>query len=429
MFETETKLPRKHHRVTGNTKSVTVADRNSGPRPLAYAALEISPLFEEFYSGIPVVTAQLARHCMLDPTIDWIFLYGSIIVPQDLVELLLVRRSGSSLLNELPRIACNEGLIDIKEAARRVCLWPNVKSMAGKFAREAFIIHDLSTLLTPQHHHPDAIAHHSDRILADCRTSERVFCVSDATRRDAMAYLNLPEEQTSILPLGVDYDEGSLYEEVLYQRQNISERYIVVLGTIEPRKNGAIVIEMLARNPDIAKDYRIVIVGRDGWLGERERLLSRVRDANIDVDRIVFTGFVTDRVKLRLLLNAAFVIYPSFFEGFGLPVLEATTLGKICVASKTSSIVEVAPSQSIFFDPLDPDSLLVAVRSAIAQSSSTGQKIMSFADLRDRVRAHDWRRAYQHVREWVLSDAITREAQPQSHRVPITQIARGEALK
>lgn len=409
--------------------SLMAADGDAGVHPLAYAALEISPLFEEYYSGIPVVTAHLARQCLLESDIDWVFLYGSIIVPRDMIELLLVRRSGASLLNELARLACDERLIDLKEAGRRVCLWPNVKSMAGKFAREAFIIHDLSTLLTPQHHHPDAITHHCDRIVADCRTSERVFCVSDATRRDAMAYLNLPEEQTSILPLGVDYDEGSLYEEVVYQRQSTSERYIVVLGTIEPRKNGAIVIEMLARNPDIAKDYRIVIIGRDGWLGERERLLSRLREANIDDDRVVFTGFVTDRIKLRLLLNAAFVIYPSFFEGFGLPVLEAAVLGKICVASKTSSIIEVAPEESIFFDPSDPDSLLVAVRSAIARSRAASHMRMSFADLRERVRARDWRRAYQHVREWVLSDALAAVPRAQSHLMPAAHIHCAESEK
>jgi hypothetical protein len=375
----------------------------------AQAAFEMSPLFEHHWSGIPIVTAQIAKYCLADAEIDWKFLYGSVVVPHDLVELLLLRRSGAALTDRLIELAEEEQLISLADAGRRACIWPNVKSMAGKFAREAFIVHDLSTLLMPEYHHGDSIAHHANRIMNDCQTSEHVFCVSEATRSDVVNYLGVPLADTSVLPLGVDYDEADLFQETLARQGLDIEPYIVVLGTIEPRKNGRIVIEMLARNPAIARHYRCVFIGRDGWLDEKERLLAQLREAGVPVDRVVFTGFVDDSTKLRLLLNCSFAIYPSFFEGFGLPVLEAAVLGKICVASNTSSIVEVAPDSCIFFDPTDAESLAVAVQAARVQTTVSGSAQLSYSELMANIATKGWDRTYAHIRQWVLQGALMNE--------------------
>ena len=375
-----------------------------------YAAFEIAALFEDHWSGIPIVTAQIARHCLSDEGVDWMFLYGSIIVPRELVELLLIQRSGAGLTGKLTRLAEEERIIPLAEAGKRACIWPNVKSMPGKFAHEAMIVHDLSTLLTPEYHHDDAIAHHTHRIVNDCATSEHVFCVSQATRSDVMNYLGMEAGATSVLPLGVEFEEAELFFETRTRDVFNVEPYIVILGTIEPRKNGKIVIEMLARNPGIARQYRCVFVGRDGWLDEKQRLLAQLAEAGIAADRIVFTGFVSGQEKLRLLLNCSFAIYPSFFEGFGLPVLEAAVLGKICVASNTSSIVEVAPDSCIFFDPTDADSLAVAVSTARARLDAMGCASLAYPELVTRIAARSWSRTYAHIRQWVLQVSGTDSA-------------------
>lgn len=368
----------------------------------ARAAFDISPMYEDHWSGIPIVTAKLAEGCLGDSGVDWLFLYENILVPLRHVEILLARRSGSGMLPTLERLLGDGRCIPSYERAARSCIWPNVKTMAGYFRKEAFIVHDLSTLLTPEFHNGDTIAHHANRIVRDCETSDHVFCVSSATRGDVMAYLGVPGERTSVLPLGVHFEPGALYAETVLRRRYTTERYIVVLGTIEPRKNGSIVMELLARNPDIAQQYKIVFVGRDGWLAAKKALMDRMRAAGVSPDRVEFTGFVDDRTKLRLLMNCDFAIYPSFFEGFGLPVLECAVLGKICVASNSSSIPEVAPESSVLFDPMSVDSLAAAVRKAIDISATSPRNERSFTEIYTTLAECSWQRTYSHIRDWVV---------------------------
>jgi glycosyltransferase involved in cell wall biosynthesis len=372
------------------------------------AAFEISPLFEAHWSGIPVVTAHLAKQCLLDRELDWVFLYENIVIPRNLLSHLLIKASGEGFLSELERLLFNGSTISKEDASSLVCVWPNIKSLIGRYKREAVIIHDLSTLLTPEFHHPDTIAHHSHRVASDCESSEHIFCVSEATRRDVMHYLGISGEKLSVIPLGVEFNLGDLHAEVSLRRRVIAEKYVVVLGTLEPRKNGGIIFEMLGRDPALAGELRFVFVGRDGWLNERSRLVDDLKRFGIDDDRVLFTGFVDDQIKMRLLLNCQFAIFPSRFEGFGLPVLECAALGKVVVASNSSSIPEVAPSRSVFFDPTDVESLRVAVRKAQRLAAFSGHGKRSFTDISRDLGERPWLAAYQHMRRWVTCDGRER---------------------
>ncbi|MBB5985027.1 glycosyltransferase family 4 protein [Sphingobium lignivorans] len=367
------------------------------------AALEISPMFEEHWSGIPMVTAELAGHALGDSGVDWIFLHNNIVIPYALVELLLVRRSGRALLPDLADLAYAGNLINRFEASTRACVWPNVKCMAGWFAREAVIIHDLSTLIAPEFHNDDTINYHCDRVLHDCRTSDHIFCVSDATRRDVINYLRVPERKTSVIPLGARFEESDLYQACEQRRSIDVEPYIVIIGTIEPRKNGGMIIDLLMKYPHLLNGYQIVFIGREGWLDEKRRIMDQLATLGIASDRVVFTGYVSDEIKTRLLLNCAFAVYPSFFEGYGLPVLECAVLGKLCVASRTSSIVEVAPDMCIFFDPTDLESLRSAIEHALACVRLPGRQDPSFIDLCLAIEARGWHHCYNHVRNWLMS--------------------------
>jgi glycosyltransferase involved in cell wall biosynthesis len=125
------------------------------------------------------------------------------------------------------------------------------------------------------------------------------------------------------------------------------------LGTLEPRKNAGIVFDFLLQDPSVLTRYTFVFVGRDGWLDERWRLEQRIAKLGIPADRIVFTGYVSDEVKLALLNSAEFTIFPSLFEGFGLPALESISVGCPVLCSFASSLPEVVDSTCVLFDPTD----------------------------------------------------------------------------
>jgi glycosyltransferase involved in cell wall biosynthesis len=165
------------------------------------------------------------------------------------------------------------------------------------------------------------------------------------------------------------------------------------------------VFDLLTENRELLSRYKIVFVGRDGWNDAKGALLGRLREAGLDTDRVVFAGFVSEDAKLKLLANCSFCIYPSFFEGYGIPVAEAAVLGKYVVCSNSSSLPEVALEMSFFFDPLDVASLSEAVYLAEKASRLTRLNDLSYLDINAKLKQRDWGRAYTMVRDRMLLGA------------------------
>lgn len=371
-------------------------------KPLA--VLDVSALFEETWTGIPNVVAAITELALLDQDIDWIFTFETVPLPINLVRRFLSRRSGSGGLSDLSELVWNQPAISRDVADRAVAIFPNIKPVNNYFRKEAMIIHDLSPLVTPQFHNHDNIEHFSNRIRENVETTDHFFCVSKATMTDVQSYFGIPEDQTSVIRLGIDFDPAELSAGLLQVHDGARpENYVVVIGTLEPRKNGGIIFDFLMQNPGFAGQYRIVFVGRDGWLDEKNRLLKRLDGAGVSADRIQFTGFVSDMERTALLLNSAFCIYPSFFEGFGLPVLEAGALGKLTVCSNSSSIPEVFPEQCVFFDPSDLYDFSQAMRVAELRAAQSRSGAQSLNDILERAAPHDWRSCYASISEWVRS--------------------------
>jgi len=367
-------------------------------RPRAY--FEISPLFEKNWTGIPIVTAAIAEHALKDEAVDWRFFFHSITLPNDFVEAIVRRKSGANALGFLHEHAWRKQDIGFEEGAGARALFPNIKTLRGVFGREAIFVHDLSPLLTPQFHNQDSINHFANRYRHDVETSERFFCNSEATKGDLIAYFGVDPSAATVVPMGVTIDPAALSAAQLSAQLYAIEPYVVVLGTLEPRKNGGLVLQYLAKDPGFARRFRVVFVGREGWLDENRKLLDEIEKAGLPRDRIVFTGFVSEAEKTALLYNAAFCIYASFFEGYGLPILEASALGKIIVCSNSSSMPEVAPEKSFFFDPADLAQFARAVTRAEKRAAQL-RLPTTLTDFTDRLAALGWRGCYDAITEWV----------------------------
>lgn len=361
--------------------------------------MEIGALIGDNWTGIPSVVAGLAESALRDPDTDWGFMIDTLPVPPRLVEHMLAQRNGAAALASLPARAWAGGEMPHVEAAGAAGLFTNIKPVRGLFGREAILVYDLSPLLTPQFHDAGGIGYFADHIRGDIETSDHIFCISAATEDDVAAYFDVPAARMSRILPGIRFDPADLSAA---RARGPVEPYVAIVGTLEPRKNGRLMLDHLVRDPSFAARHRIVFIGRDGWLDEKARLLEAAEAAGVAADRIVFAGFLSEREKTALILNAAFCVYPSFFEGYGLPVLEAAVLGRLTVCSNTSSLPEVAPEASILFDPFDPDSFADALAEAERRTEG-GPPAQSLAALLSRAAAADAARAYPPIARWVAA--------------------------
>jgi alpha-1,3-rhamnosyl/mannosyltransferase len=174
-----------------------------------------------------------------------------------------------------------------------------------------------------------------------------VIAVSEFTKRDVLELFALPEDRVRVVPNAVDAlfsPDGSAAD----------GDYVLAVGTLEPRKNLARLVEAMR---DI--DLELRVVGARGW-GDVEADVIRGK-------RLMTLGYVPDDELARLYRGAACVAYPSLYEGFGIPVLEAMASGAPVVTSKDTAMAEVADGAAVLVDPEDVESIAAGIRDAIAR--------------------------------------------------------------
>jgi glycosyltransferase involved in cell wall biosynthesis len=308
--------------------------------------VDVTPLFEDHWTGIPVFTRRLVQALLRRGGVELEFCHRLTLIPTPAVLAALRAGTGTALRADYERNAGQSyPLID-----RHVPLfYPTVKEFCGVAAREASTVHDVSTLVMPETHGSANVAYHMKPLVRQLASDEAVFCVSEATR--AALTLSYPSvaAKTRLLPQYVDWPES--FEAI---ERNLPPplpgRYAAVVGTVEPRKNLSLLIRALTEPPVRDSELRFVVMGKQGWKVDAfmAELTPEARE------RLVFMGFVTEFMKYRLLKHAQFLIYPSLYEGFGIPALEAMSLGKPVLAAMTSSLAEVVGDAGIYFDPHSP---------------------------------------------------------------------------
>lgn len=204
-----------------------------------------------------------------------------------------------------------------------------------------------------------------------CRRADYIFAVSESTKNDLMEIYGVPSRKIVAVLSGVserfhvmDRNNPTLLE--VKEKYHLPYRFILYLGTIEPRKNVIALIQAynhLQRmgDPELRK-YALVIAGSRGWK-YTETFLEIERSEFRDT--IIVTDFVADEDKPALYNLASVFVYPSFFEGFGLPPAEAMRCGVPVIVSATSSFPEVVGSAGIMIDPYQPDELMKAMKEVL----------------------------------------------------------------
>jgi glycosyltransferase involved in cell wall biosynthesis len=197
------------------------------------------------------------------------------------------------------------------------------------------------------------------RVLGAARL---VIAVSEFTRRELVDVLHVPEERIRVIPNAVD---GAFTAE----GPAADGEYVLAVGTLEPRKNLPRLVEAARR---VGVELRVV--GERGWGG-----------VDVGGDGVRWLGRVPDEELARLYRGARCVAYPSVYEGFGIPVLEAMACGAAVVTSRGGAMEEVADGAAVLVDPLDPAAIAAGLERAAADRDALGRRGI------ERARAFTWR--------------------------------------
>jgi glycosyltransferase involved in cell wall biosynthesis len=312
---------------------------------------DISPLLDDAWTGIPVVAASLIRTLRPEFGARLRYIFRESEIDRDAVDDALARSTGLFLRYEV-----ESGILPPRPLRRHraggltIGLYPSVKSARRVFDFECSIIHDLSTLITPQFHMPENIAFHMEALCEDIASNAVTACVSQATAQDLVDYLGIAADRLVVAGNGISWRAADFLNAQSEVNLAAVEPFFLVLGTREPRKNIGLIVELLSLFPDLLNSHRFIITGRQGWLDDAAALPPALRGA-VQSGRLFFTGFISDAEKCKLLMAAEATIYPSLFEGFGLPVIESLSVGTPCIASCSSSIPEAGGALCTYFDP------------------------------------------------------------------------------
>lgn len=257
-----------------------------------------------------------------------------------------------------------------------------------KRAARVLSVYDLAFLINPEWCSPRIVGPFTRRIRQFAREADRILASSEATRRDIVALLEVPEEKVRITYGAADESLGPVAREYAASRVahafGIAQPYLLYVGTIEPRKNLEGLVSAFKR---IAPDFnhRLVVAGSVGW--NAQCALAALDDPDI-APRVTRLGFVPPDALAALYSAADALVFPSHYEGFGLPVVEAMTCGCPVITSNVASLPEAGGNAAVYCDPRDPDTLTHAMQRVLAEP---GLRSRMIALGYDQARRFSWR--------------------------------------
>ena len=239
--------------------------------------------------------------------------------------------------------------------------------------RSVVTVHDLGYHYFPEAHTRAQRAYLAWSTRYAVRHASRLIAVSQATKNDLVRLYGADEQRVDVVHHGVDRAQGTGHRgqfEQLRARLQLPERYILSIGTIQPRKNYGRLIEAFS-SLDWQAGVALVIAGKPGW--QAEPIVAQARRAGV-----ILAGHLREDEKVALLAHASVFALPSLYEGFGMPILEAQAAGVPVVTSNTSSCPEVAggaaeAAGALLVDPLDTRAIAAALKQALADESLRSQ--------------------------------------------------------
>jgi glycosyltransferase involved in cell wall biosynthesis len=225
-------------------------------------------------------------------------------------------------------------------------------------------VHDLEWRLYPQTMSRKTYYAHRLLVWPSVQKADRIVSDSQSTARDLQRVLHLPESRMEVIHLGIDSaykpQDHLMAAEYVAGRYGVSTDYALAVGTVQPRKNLATLVEAWKILRDRVKDcFQLVVAGARGW--KNTQLDETIRRLGLTGNEVRFLGVVPEEDLPVLYSGSSVFVFPSLYEGFGLPLVEAMACGVPVIASNTSSVPEVVGEAALLVSPTEPEAFAEAI--------------------------------------------------------------------
>ncbi len=185
--------------------------------------------------------------------------------------------------------------------------------------------------------------------------SDKIIAVSQFTKDEIIKYYNVSREKIEVVYNAVSgtTSEATMSDE-LCSKYNLPDKYILALGTMQPRKNIPFLIKAFSGLVEKKEDLNLVLVGKESHNFDSD-IRKTIDECENIKDKVFFTGYVDEKDKLKVYQDADLFVSPSIYEGFGVPILEAFWAGTVVAVSDIAPYREVGGDAVVYFDPLDID--------------------------------------------------------------------------
>ncbi len=321
-------------------------------------AIDIRNLLVPHLSGVGYYTCRLSEELVRDTSIQW-YLYcnqGKIHALPEEIEVLQklpnVHMVGTRYPNKLLNLALALRMVRLDRIIEKETgitlqwiLFPNLGfAHVSRSVRTIQVVHDMSFERFPEYYSWKMRLWH--RLLSPVRAIQRatyVVAPSESTARDIVSLGKIPRARIRVIPHGHRAKEDT--DVVASLRFPMPEKFFVALSTIEPRKNFEGIVIAYKESGLYRQGIELVIAGGVGW--KHKKIVKLFRST----PGVTYLGYVTDHEKRQLLSRALGLVYPSFYEGFGIPILEAFEVGTPVMTSDCSSLPEVAGGAAYLVRP------------------------------------------------------------------------------
>jgi glycosyltransferase involved in cell wall biosynthesis len=232
-------------------------------------------------------------------------------------------------------------------------------------------LHDFSIFRYPQWHPKDRVEFFTKSFWDSIERSDHFITVSHSIKKEAIKLLGLPEEKVSVIYNGVDHTifrplEKNITSKVI-QKYHLPQDFLLYVGSIEPRKNLLHLLQAYDRLPEpLKKEYPLVLAGFRGW--NNKQIMELVKK-----NRVYYVGYLPLEDLVDIYNHATLLLYLSFYEGFGIPPLEAMACGTPVILSDIEVFKEIYKEGALFCDPYSPDDIAHSIYSVLTDHTLLAQ--------------------------------------------------------
>ena len=252
-------------------------------------------------------------------------------------------------------------------------------------------VYDMTYLRFPETMNAKNLKRLQDGMKYSVERADRIITISEFSKQEIIELLGVPSENISVLPCAPSLTGHAADFEQCKEKFGITKPYLLYVGTIEPRKNLSRLIQAFAQlKRECGIQHQLVLAGGKGWANEE------IYKAAESVEDVVFTGYISENEKYALYKNAAAFLFPSLYEGFGIPPLEAMFFGCPVVCAKAASLPEVVGDAAELVEPDDVLSIAEGIWRILSNEDHAKELVERGYD---RIKKYTWDRSAQMLTE------------------------------